>query len=103
MFTTDTSATEHDATTRMFAPRYAILEESATGMAGGPLACLLHDYLDIKKDVIIIDQGHFMETPSPSIINVELDKKDGKITGLMAGGYGRSMKEMEIDLETAAS
>ena len=72
-------------------------------MAGGPLACLLHDYLDIKKDVIIIDQGHFMETPSPSIINVELDKKDGKITGLMAGGYGRSMKEMEIDLETAAT
>ncbi len=103
VFTTDTSATEHDATTRMFAPRYAILEESATGMAGGPLACLLHDYLDIKKDVIIIDQGHFMETPSPSIINVELDKKDGKITGLMAGGYGRSMKEMEIDLETAAT
>lgn len=76
VFTTDTSATQHDATTRMFAPRYAITEESATGMAGGPLACLLHDYLDIK---------------------------DGKITGLMAGGYGRSMEEMEIDFEATAS
>ena len=103
VFTTDTSETEHDATTRMFAPRYAIPEESATGMAAGPLACLLHDYLDLKRDVIIIDQGHFMEPASPSIINVDLAIKDGKITGLMAGGYGRPMKEMEIDLETAVS
>jgi len=103
VFTTDTSETEHDATTRMFAPRYAIPEESATGMAAGPLACLLHDYLDLKRDVIIIDQGHFMKPASPSIINVDLAIKDGKITGLMAGGYGRLMKEMEIDLETAVS
>jgi len=102
VFTTDTSATEHDATTRMFAPRYAIQEESATGMAAGPLACLLHDHLEIKQDVIIIDQGHFMETPSPSIINVNLDKKDGKIIGLMAGGYGHSSNEVEIDLETTS-
>jgi PhzF family phenazine biosynthesis protein len=102
VFTTDTSATEHDATTRMFAPRYAIQEESATGMAGGPLACLLHDHLDIKKDKIIIDQGHFMEVPSPSIINVDLDKKDGIIMGLMAGGYGRSSNEVEIDLVTSS-
>lgn len=72
-------------------------------MAAGPLACLLHDYLDLKRDVIIIDQGHFMKPASPSIINVDLAIKDGKITGLMAGGYGRPMKEMEIDLETAVS
>ena len=44
-----------------------------------------------------------METPSPSIINVDLDIKDGKITGLMAGGYGRSMDEMESDFEATAS
>lgn len=98
VFTTDTSEPDHDATTRMFAPRYAIPEESATGMAGGPLACLLHDYLGIRNRRIVIDQGHFMEPASPSIINVDLAVKGGNITSLMAGGYGRSMREMDIEL-----
>lgn len=99
VFTTDTSATQHDATTRMFAPRYAILEESATGMAGGPLACLLYDHLGIKKDQMMIDQGYFMHPASPSLINVDLNITNGNITGLMAGGYGHSSKEMDIQLE----
>ena len=101
IFTTDYSATQHDATTRMFAPRYGILEESATGMAAGPLACLLHDFLGIEKDVFIIDQGYFMEPTSPSIITVNLNKAGTNITGLMAGGHGRSIKEYEIVLETS--
>lgn len=97
VFTTDGAATTHDATTRMFAPRYAIPEESATGMAAGPLACLLHDYMGIEKKEITIAQGHFMTDPSPSIINVELTTKDGAVTGLMAGGFGRSVREMTIE------
>ncbi len=98
VFTTDVGSHEIDATTRMFAPRYAIEEESATGMAAGPLACVLFDYLGLEKEKIVIGQGCFMEPPSPSLITVELMLDNGKITGLMAGGYGKMMKKMEIDI-----
>ena len=37
------------AGTRMFAPRYGINEESATGMAAGPLACYLYDKMGINQ------------------------------------------------------
>ena len=97
VFTTDSNATDKDATTRMFAPRYAIEEESATGMAAGPLACVLHDYLDIGKDVLLIEQGRFMEPASPSLITVELSVENGKIQSLMAGGYGKVSKSLSID------
>lgn len=87
------------ATTRMFAPRYAIPEESATGMAAGPLACYLHDIMDIKASHLKIAQGHFMKPASPSLITVDLETAaDGKITSLMAGGYGSSVREMKIVL-----
>lgn len=98
VFTTDPYATDADATTRMFAPRYAIDEESATGMAAGPLACLLYDKLGMIKPRLVIDQGTFMQPASPSVITVDLNVDGGKITGLMAGGYGSVMKEMKIEL-----
>ncbi|GAA0625764.1 PhzF family phenazine biosynthesis protein [Thalassospira tepidiphila] len=98
IFTTETEETGIDATTRMFAPRYGITEEAATGMAAGPLACVLHDLLDIKKDTFLIAQGEFMTEPSPSEIKVTLDLKDGRITGLLAGGQGKVMKNLEISL-----
>jgi len=96
VFTTDKKATDKDATTRMFAPRYAIEEESATGMAAGPLACVLHDLLHIRKNTFIIEQGHFMEPASPSLITVELTVKNNQIQSLMAGGKGKVMKNMDI-------
>ncbi|MFC4272683.1 PhzF family phenazine biosynthesis isomerase [Sneathiella chungangensis] len=98
VFTTDVGSQEIDATTRMFAPRYAIEEESATGMAAGPLACVLFDYLGLEKEKIVIGQGSFMAPPSPSLITVELILDNGKIAGLMAGGYGKVMKKMEIEI-----
>ncbi|KZB72359.1 MULTISPECIES: PhzF family phenazine biosynthesis protein [Thalassospira] len=98
IFTTETNDAGIDATTRMFAPRYGITEEAATGMAAGPLACVLHDLLDIKKDSFLIAQGEFMTEPSPSQIKVTLELKDGRITGLLAGGQGKVMKNLEIAL-----
>lgn len=98
VFTTDPAATSADATARMFAPRYGIAEESATGMAAGPLACALYDHLGIRKPKLLIEQGHYMVPASPSEITVELDLEAGRITGLMAGGFGAVMKEMEICL-----
>ncbi|MFT4938784.1 MAG: PhzF family phenazine biosynthesis protein [Paraglaciecola sp.] len=97
VFTTDSKATNKDATTRMFAPRYAIEEESATGMAAGPLACVLHDYLHLGKDTFLIEQGRFMEPASPSIIRVKLSVENDKIQNLMAGGDGKISKTLSID------
>lgn len=96
VFTRDPAATGKDATTRMFAPRYAIEEESGTGMAAGPLACLLHDRYGVDNDRLVIEQGHYMEPASPSTITVDLRRRDGRIVGLMAGGHGKAMRSFEI-------
>lgn len=97
VFTTDDEVTDKDATTRMFAPRYAIEEESATGMAAGPLACVLHDHLNVEKNTLIIEQGRFMNPVSPSLITVELTVENGKIQSLMAGGHGKVSERLIID------
>jgi PhzF family phenazine biosynthesis protein len=98
VFSTDAKDQERDAGTRMFAPRYGIKEESATGMAAGPLACYLYDKSGINKDVFLIEQGHLMKPPSPSLITVKLILEDGKITGLIAGGKAKVMKSLNISI-----
>jgi PhzF family phenazine biosynthesis protein len=98
IFTTETKNPKRDVSTRMFAPRYGILEEAGTGMAAGPLACYLFDKLNIKKQRILIEQGLFMQAPSPSLIIVDLLLKNDKITGLLAGGKGKVMSKMKIRL-----
>ena len=97
VFTIDSTATDKDATTRMFAPRYAINEESATGMAAGPLACVLRDHLGIKREVFFIEQGQYMEPASPSLITVNLTIEDGQIDNLMAGGNGTVSKHLSVE------
>ncbi len=99
IFTLEKAHTESDAHSRMFAPRYGIKEESGTGMAAGPLATYLYDILHIKKTKFMISQGHYMHTPSPSLIHVELQLENGKITNLMAGGKGMQKTQMEIELD----
>ncbi|SEB39182.1 phenazine biosynthesis protein PhzF family [Tenacibaculum sp. MAR_2009_124] len=90
--------TEYDATTRMFGPRYGILEESGTGMAAGPLACYLFDILKIKKKRFKIQQGKYMAEPSPSLIIVNLLIDKGEIKHLMAGGKGIRSKQLNIQI-----
>ncbi len=81
----------------MFAPRYAIKEESATGMAAERLVCVLHDHLHIEKNILLIEQGEFMEHLSPSLMTVELTINNEKIQSLMAGGYGKVLKSLRTD------
>ena len=98
IFSQHTKLPERDAGTRMFAPRYGINEESATGMAAGPLACYLYDKMGINREVFLIEQGHFMKPPSPSVINVKLNFEEGKITELFAGGEAKVMKYLNISI-----
>lgn len=88
-----------DATTRMFGPYYGIPEEAATGMAAGPLACYLDKHVELNDDKAIITQGRFMEVPSPSRIQVRLDKRNGEVLKLFAGGSAYVSREMEVTLD----
>ncbi len=84
------------ASTRMFAPLYGIDEESATGMAAGPLACYLFDNRFTKRTELTIKQGEFMSTPSVSRIHVSLELESGKIKKLFAGGDAFVAQERQI-------
>lgn len=98
VFCQQTYQPNRDATTRMFAPRYGIKEESATGMAAGPLACYLHDCVNKKKTTYQIEQGYAMTPQSPSCIEVVLSLKETSITGLKAGGIGRLSQSLQIEI-----
>ncbi len=95
-FTLDVQDSSHAASTRMFAPRYGIGEESATGTAAGPLACLLYSQYNIPGPTLQIEQGVLMEPASPSLIKVELDIQQGQIPSLMVGGRARVEKTMSV-------
>ena len=92
VFATPEDTPHYDATARMFAPAYGINEEAATGMAAGPLACYLHDITGLRKNSFIIQQGVFMDAPSPSRIEVSLTIDNGNIAGVLAGGKGKVME-----------
>ncbi|WP_438466633.1 PhzF family phenazine biosynthesis protein [Marinomonas sp. PE14-40] len=89
VFSLDTHLESSAATSRMFGPRYGILEEAATGMAAGPLACYLYDQKKINQSSFIIEQGYAMKVPSPSLLNAELVLEEGEIKSLSVGGKAK--------------
>jgi PhzF family phenazine biosynthesis protein len=98
IFSTDTYQPGRAATTRMFAPRFGIAEEAATGMAAGPLACYLHDFMQLKQQTLLIEQGYAMAEPSPSLLQVELTVKNDLILTLETGGRAAVSHWLELDL-----
>jgi PhzF family phenazine biosynthesis protein len=98
IFSCQTRRPGRDAGARMFAPRFGIPEESATGMAAGPLAAFLHDRLRLPREVLRIEQGHLMRPPSPSLIHVRLSLGDGRIASLMVGGRARVARTLVLDI-----
>jgi PhzF family phenazine biosynthesis protein len=98
LFSQQTAIAGRDAGSRMFAPKYGINEEAATGMAAGPLACFLHNRLGISKRTFLIEQGRLMPEPSPGIIHVRLKIDQNVISGLLAGGNPavREVRSIEI-------
>lgn len=101
-FSPDTQQPGRDAGARMFAPYYGIPEESATGMAAGPLACYLYTYLQAKKSTFLIEQGYLMQLPSPSVLTARLHLNQETITGLLVGGRANVSHVVEVALESAA-
>lgn len=86
------------ASARMFGPAYGIPEEAATGMAAGPLAALL-DGLEPGRSGLEIEQGHFMSPPSPSLIRVRFERRDGQLTSIHVGGKARVERSIQVALD----
>lgn len=98
-FVTSTVSPRQIATTRMFAPRYGIDEESATGTAAGPLGAYLISRSP-ESTTCLVEQGHFMNPPSPSLLSVSMDTKLHQIAPRVhVAGAGRVRKTMEIELQ----
>ncbi|MFD1140173.1 PhzF family phenazine biosynthesis protein [Larkinella insperata] len=101
LFSPDTRKPDRDAGARMFAPAYGINEEAATGMAAGPLACYLYDALKLRKTTFLIEQGHLMQPPSPSLLTARLQTEQGLITGLLVGGSAQVSHTIDIHIPAA--
>lgn len=92
------STTGRQASTRMFAPRYGIREEAATGTAAGPLACYLHQRGAESRTTQHIEQGQWMDAPSPSVLTARLDVEHDRITRLFVGGRARVRGTVQVRL-----
>ena len=87
------------ATTRMFAPSYGIEEESATGMAAGPLAALLTKQLKDVPPAFSVEQGRFMKTPSLSRLYVRvLRDTNGDMQNIRVGGQIHAGSSLNLPL-----
>ncbi len=98
VFSRQTKHPGRSAGARMFAPHYGIAEEAGTGMAAGPLACYLHDVLQLRETNHLIEQGWLMPSPSPSVIQVDLHIENQSIGHLMAGGRAKSVGALQLEV-----
>jgi trans-2,3-dihydro-3-hydroxyanthranilate isomerase len=83
---------------RMFAPRMGIAEDPATGAATASFGGYLASRAPERDGTLrwVIEQG--FEMGRPSILHLEADKRDGRITAVRVGGSSVLMSEgwMEI-------
>lgn len=96
-FTMETTAPGMDAHVRMFAPRWGIFEDPATGSGAAPLGCYVaqHGLLSQQPHTrLAIEQG--MEMGRPSIIHVEVGTVDDHWGSLRIGGKTVIVGEGEI-------
>jgi len=84
---------------RMFAPGMGIGEDSATGSAAAALGGYLAARDSAKDGTLrwVVEQG--FEMGRPSILEVEADKVDGKITAIRVGGASVMVSRGEMDVE----
>lgn len=98
VFSPDTQKPGRDVGARMFAPFYGIEEEAATGMGAGTLAAYLFDHFGLKKEKYLIEQGFYMNPPSPSKIIAELKTENGAIKSLLIGGRAKVSSRKQVSL-----
>jgi trans-2,3-dihydro-3-hydroxyanthranilate isomerase len=72
---------------RMFAPSFGIVEDPATGSAGGPLGSYLvqHDLVQPDEARSIVSEQGF-EIGRPSLIHIAIETQSGEISRVRVGG-----------------
>jgi len=88
VFTTVTVESFASVHARMFAPKIGILEDPATGSAGGALGAYLvqHGVVEVGPTTdILIEQGYEIDRPSRILVQVESD--DDAIQEVKVGGH----------------
>lgn len=80
LFSLDTALPSSTAHARFFNPTVGIIEDSATGTAAGPLACLLVRHGVVKDgSPITIEQGYEMKRPS--LLRLEVNGESVRLAG----------------------
>lgn len=98
-FTRDVHVKGRDAAARMFAPRYGIPEESATGMAAAALAEYLHEHRGLRQSRFLIEQGRFMNRSSPSLVEARMETSIlGNLKAIQIGGQSYKKNEIVLSL-----
>lgn len=88
----------HDVRARMFGPGYNVPEDPATGSACAALGGYLGTR-DPRRDGTlrwVVEQGYEMGRPSQ--IEIEVDKRDGRITAVRVGGETVLVCEGQIEV-----
>ncbi len=82
---------------RMFAPGLGIGEDAATGSAAASLGAYLAARDSARDGTLrwVVEQG--FEMGRPSILEVEADKADGKITAIRVGGASVMVSKGELN------
>lgn len=97
VFAMDPEEPGHDVRARMFAPGFGVPEDPATGSAcaalGGYLAARTRQDGTQRW---VVEQGY--EMGRPSLIHVEADRTDGKISAVRVGGASVLVSEGRISV-----
>lgn len=84
LFTDETEFPESDLHCRMFAPRFGVPEDPATGSAHGPLGSYLYQHGRWKGEPMISEQG--IELGRASRIRFNIESRGDEITDVQVGG-----------------
>jgi len=98
VFAFDAELPGHDLRARMFGPAVGVAEDPATGSA----ATALGGYLGIRDPRrggtlrFVVEQG--FEMGRPSLLEIEVDKKEGAITEIRVGGASVLVSEGTMEI-----
>ncbi len=98
LFTHQTEQDGIDIHCRMFAPRFGVPEDPATGSAQGPLAGYLTKYGQATGRPLRSEQG--VELGRPSQLTAEVVKENDVITGVIVSGQCVPMGEGRLYLDS---
>ncbi|MBK8283454.1 MAG: PhzF family phenazine biosynthesis protein [Ahniella sp.] len=86
------------ASARLFAPLYGIPEQAVVEQAAGALACTLHGQFGMDLDELAIEQRSLVAGEQHSRIAVRLERQDGRINRVLAGGRARSVRRLQFEV-----